>query len=110
MPAKKKAVKKSVKKAVSRKKVVKKKAAKKKTAKKSSARKTSTKKPAAVKTKAKASRRKKTKYYAFCKANSHGVHGWASNLYDTWRPANNAKRMHERMNPGHNAVVLTKHG
>jgi hypothetical protein len=52
---------------------------------------------------------KKIKYYAFCAHNSHPKPGWVSKDYDLQKYANNAKRMHEKMNSGHNAVVLNKH-
>ena len=46
-------------------------------------------------------------YYASCNHSSHGVGGWSSRHYKTQRPAENAKRMHNKMNAGHGAVVLT---
>ena len=52
---------------------------------------------------------KKIKYYAFCVHSSHPKPGWVSKDYDLQRYATTAKRMHEKMNSGHNAVVLTKH-
>ncbi|HBE91103.1 MAG TPA: hypothetical protein DDW55_00735 [Gammaproteobacteria bacterium] len=48
-----------------------------------------------------------TRYYAYCRNTSHGVHGWTSNMYVKQGHANNAKKMHEKMYAGHNAVVLT---
>lgn len=55
--------------------------------------------------------KKKIKYYAACNNPNHNPKGtWTSNLYDTQKPAENAKRMHNQVNyPGHGAVVLTKH-
>lgn len=71
-----------------------------------------TKKKASPKTASAAAKRRSTKgqkrYYAYCRHNSHGAYGWVSNMYTKQGYANNAKRRHESMNPGHNAVVLTK--
>lgn len=55
-------------------------------------------------------------YYAYCVTKGpphtyspiHGYLPWSSTMYTTWRPANNAARMHNKMAPGHTAIVQSK--
>ncbi len=56
-------------------------------------------------------------HYAYCVTKRpphkyspiHGYLPWSSRMYATWRPANTAARMHNKMAAGHQALVQSRY-